>query len=84
MLWKKIRTGTMFVIAFIACPCHLPITLPLLLAILAGSPLAVWIAQHKGWLYGIMAVVFIASLAFGFSWIGSSKKYAKPVSTPKP
>lgn len=26
--------------AFLACPCHLPLTLPLLLALLAGTPLA--------------------------------------------
>ena len=26
--------------AFLACPCHLPLTLPLLLGLLAGTPLA--------------------------------------------
>jgi mercuric ion transport protein len=26
--------------AFLACPCHLPLTLPLLLWLLAGTPLA--------------------------------------------
>ncbi len=40
MVWQKIRSGVMFVVAFVSCPCHLPITLPLVLVLLAGTPLA--------------------------------------------
>ena len=73
MFWQKIRSGAMFVISAITCPCHLPITLPLILVLLAGTPLAVWIIQHSGWMYGIMTGVFLLSLALGFLWAGSSK-----------
>jgi len=62
----------MFVISLITCPCHLLITMPIVLALLAGTPLAVWIAQHGGWAYGVMAGVFLLSLTLGFIWMRSS------------
>lgn len=69
MFWQKIRSGTMFVISFITCPCHLPITLPLALALLAGTPLAAWIAQNRGWVYGGMTILFLLSLSLGLVWM---------------
>jgi hypothetical protein len=69
MVWKKIRSGGMFVVAFVGCPCHLPITLPLALALLTGTSAAVWIAQHTAWVYGGMTILFLISLALGFMWM---------------
>ncbi len=83
MFWQKIRSGVMFVVAFITCPCHLPITLPLALVLLAGTPLAVWITQHSGWIYGIMTGTFLLSLALGFVWSGFSKESAGEVCEPR-
>jgi mercuric ion transport protein len=74
MFWQKIRSGVMFVVAFVSCPCHLPITLPLILVLLAGTPAALWISQHVGWVYGILAGVFLLSLGLGFVWIDSNKE----------
>lgn len=79
MFWQKIRSGTMFVISFITCPCHLPVTLPLALVLLAGTPAAVWITQYSGWVYGITVGVFFLSLSLGFIWMGSSKENAGEV-----
>ena len=84
MIWQKIRSGVMFVIAFVACPCHLPITLPLILVVLAGTPLAVWITQHRGWIYGILTGVFLLSLALGFMWSGYSKESVGEACEPYP
>ena len=69
MFWQKIRSGLMFAFSAITCPCHLPLTLPLVLALLAGTPAAVWIAQHVGWVYGGMAFIFLVSLGLGFLWL---------------
>jgi len=66
--WQKIRGGVMFVVSFITCPCHLPLTLPLLLVLLAGTPAAVWITQNVGWVYGGITVLFLLSLALGLRW----------------
>ena len=84
MFWQKIRSGTMFVISFVTCPCHLPITLPLALTLLAGTPLAVWISQHVGMVYGVMAGVFLLSLTLGLSWSGQSNENAGEVCEPRP
>lgn len=69
MFWQKIRSGTMFILSLITCPCHLPITMPLILALLAGTPLAVWMTKNTGWVYGGMTLLFIFSLALGFVWV---------------
>lgn len=69
MIWQKIRSGVMFAVSAITCPCHLPITLPLIIAVLAGTPAVLWIAQNKGWIYGGMTLIFFISLASGFRWI---------------
>ena len=69
MLWQKIRSGVMFAASVIICPCHLPIVLPLALALLAGTPAAVWITQNVGWAYGGMAFIFLVSLGLGFLWL---------------
>ncbi|OIN86370.1 MAG: hypothetical protein COS37_01105 [Anaerolineae bacterium CG03_land_8_20_14_0_80_58_20] len=79
MLWQKLRSGAMFVVAFISCPCHLPITLPLALALLAGTSAAVWITQYTNWIYGGAIVLFLVSLAFGFVWMG--RKDSSPLSS---
>ncbi|MBI1802469.1 MAG: hypothetical protein HYR71_12660 [Chloroflexi bacterium] len=62
----------MLVLSAIACPCHLPISLPLTLALLAGTPAAVWITQNVGWVYGGMTILFVVSLAFGLRWMGQA------------
>ena len=69
MFWQKVRSGVMFVVSAIICPCHLPITLPLVLAFLVGTPAAVWIAQHVGWVYGGMTLIFLLTLGLGFLWL---------------
>lgn len=66
--WQKIRSGVMFVVSFVTCPCHLPLTLPLALVLLAGTPTAVWITQNVGWVYGGITVLFLLSFALGLRW----------------
>jgi predicted MFS family arabinose efflux permease len=58
-------------LAVITCPCHLPLVLPIVLGVLAGTPIAAWITQHVGWVYGGMAVVFLMSLLLMWRWIGN-------------
>ncbi|RIK32537.1 MAG: hypothetical protein DCC56_01635 [Anaerolineae bacterium] len=82
MFFRKIRSGVMLVVAFVSCPCHLPITLPITLALLAGTPLAVWITQHSGWLYGVMTGIFLLSLVIGFIWLESKTDKAGEICEP--
>ncbi len=72
MFWQKVRSSVMFIVSLVTCPCHLPIVLPLALVLLAGTPLAVWITQNTGWVYGGMTLLFFVSLALGLRWMNQS------------
>ena len=68
-MWKKIRSGLMFGIACVASPCCTPLIVPLGLALLAGTPVAVWASANLGWVYGGLTLLSIASLVLGFRWM---------------
>ena len=65
---KKKRMGISGFIAFISCPCHLPITLPVILSITAGTSLGVWISNNTVLLAAVSSVVFFGSLLLTFYW----------------
>ena len=48
-------------LAFVTCPCHLP----LLLAVLAGTGLAGALSQHFWLVFLALSVVFLCSLMYG-------------------
>lgn len=68
-LWKKIRSGVMFGIACIASPCCTPIIIPIAIALLAGTPVAVWMTANLGWVYGGLTLLSIISLVLGVRWM---------------
>ncbi len=68
-LWQKIRSGVMFGIACIASPCCAPIIVPIVIALLAGTPAAIWLSAHIGWVYGGLTLLSIVSLVLGFRWM---------------
>ena len=53
------------VTGFLACPCHLVITLPLAAALLSGTALGGWIAGHQGAIVVGASIYFIGALAVG-------------------
>jgi hypothetical protein len=59
----------MFGIACAASPCCTPFIIPLLLVLLAGTPVAFWINQNLGWVYGGLTVVSILSFVLAFRWL---------------
>ena len=77
-MWKKIRSGFMFGIACIASPCCTPLIVPLGLALLAGTPVAVWASAHLGWIYGGLTLVSIVSLVMGLRWLGQKSASKSP------
>ncbi|MCA9989081.1 MAG: hypothetical protein KDE59_32470 [Anaerolineales bacterium] len=38
-------------IALVACPCHLPLTFPILLAVTAGTAMSSWLANNTTFTY---------------------------------
>lgn len=73
-MWKKIRSGFMFVVACIASPCCTPLIVPLGLALLAGTPVAVWASAHLGWVYGGLTLLSVVSLVLGLRWMNGRAK----------
>jgi hypothetical protein len=74
-MWEKARSGLMFVVACITSPCCTPLLVPLGLAVLAGTPAAVWLSANLGWLYGGLTLVSIASFVLGVRWLRQKAVY---------
>ncbi len=60
-------------IALIACPCHLLITLPLLLALTGGSAVGLWLAQNQGLVWLAVTGLFVGGLALAFVWLSQAQ-----------
>lgn len=82
-MWQKIRSGVMFGVACITSPCCTPIIVPIGLALLAGTPVAVWLSANIGWVYGGLTMLSVVSLVLGFRWMGQ-KSEAKRKRTAQP
>jgi hypothetical protein len=66
------RTFTSYVLlitGFLVCPCHLPLTLPLLIALFGGNALGGWLATRTGLVVGLSTGYFIVALVVGFWWL---------------
>lgn len=66
--WQKFRGYVLVVTAFIACPCHLPITLPLAIGLTSGTAWGAIISQNQAAIYGLFTVYFVGGLALGY-WL---------------
>ena len=76
-MWKKIRSALAFGVACIASPCCTPIIVPLALALLAGTPVAVWASANLGWVYGGLTLISIVGFVLAYRWMGQ-KSASKP------
>lgn len=72
-IWHIIKGYVAGVVAFIACPCHLPITLPILLALTAGTVFGTWLENNTFTVGVISTIIFIAGVVLAFKWVGESK-----------
>jgi hypothetical protein len=68
-MWKKIRATVMFGIACLASPCCTPLIVPVIIALFAGTPIAVWMTQNVGLIYGVLTLVSVISLVLGLRWL---------------
>lgn len=78
-MWKKIRSGLMFGVACITSPYCAPLIVPLGLALLAGTSIALWLSANIGWIYGGLTLVSIASLVLGFRWMGQKTESRRSI-----
>jgi membrane protein implicated in regulation of membrane protease activity len=77
-MWQKIRSGFMFVVACVASPCCTPIIVPIGIALLAGTPFAIWASANLGWVYGGLTLLSIISLVLGLRWMRQNSDSKHP------
>jgi mercuric ion transport protein len=80
MSMTKIKAYAAGVVAFITCPCHLPLTLPLLISLTAGTAFGAWLAQNTVLVGVISTIAFIGGLALAYRWV--SQPDCPPARTP--
>ncbi|MFQ5812197.1 MAG: thioredoxin family protein, partial [Anaerolineae bacterium] len=68
-LWFKIRGYVAAAVALVACPCHLLVTLPLLLSLAAGTALGAFLQQNTWLVYGASTALFVGGLFLTFRWM---------------
>ena len=79
MSWKQMKGYTAGIVAFVACPCHLPIIWPILLALTAGTAFGVWLAANMLLVGIVMTVSFVTGLVLAYKWLTD-----KPISACEP
>jgi hypothetical protein len=63
---RRTMSGWFFTVTgFLACPCHLVITLPLAAALLSGTALGGWITTHQGAIFVGASIYFVGALPLG-------------------
>lgn len=62
---RRMGGAALTVTGFLACPCHLIITLPLILSLLAGTRLSNVLSQHTGLVYMGAGSYFVVALTLG-------------------
>ncbi|MBI2155088.1 MAG: mercury resistance protein [Candidatus Rokubacteria bacterium] len=67
---RSVKGYLLLGLAFITCPCHLP----LLLAVLAGTGLAGALSQYFGVAFVALSLIFLASLVLGLKAVKGSQQ----------
>jgi len=70
MAWEQFRGYVAGVVAFVTCPCHLPIIWPILLTLTAGTAFGAWLAANMLLVGIMMTVTFLGGLVLAFKWVG--------------
>jgi amino acid transporter len=73
---RKIVGYVLAASAIVVCPCHLAITLPILIGLLGGTALGTTLAAHTSLVVAGASAYFVAALAAGFYLI-SHRKHQK-------
>ncbi len=70
--------------AFLFCPCHLPVSIGVLTAVLAGTGLGAVMRDHS-WIAGtLITVAWLAGTAYGFHLIRQAKRAGGACPTGRP
>ena len=71
---RRIGGVILTVTGLLTCPCHLIITLPLLISLLAGTALGSFLSRNTGVVYTGAGIYFVVALALGYWFLFSPKR----------
>ena len=74
MTGSKLAGGIIGATAFLACPCHLAITLPLAIGLLGGSAIGAFLAANTSLVVGVAMVWFLVGLGLAWWLLSSSSR----------
>ena len=77
---SNIWGGVLAVTGFIACPCHLPFTIPLFLGILGGTGAGGFVAANINLVYGFATGYFVLGVGVGVYLLNRKKRNVREVS----
>ena len=67
---QMIKGAAAGLVALVACPCHLPLTIPLLLLLTSGTAAGLWLATNQWFVWAASTALFVAGLGLAFLWLG--------------
>jgi hypothetical protein len=71
---RRLSGAGLMVSGVMACPCHLIVTLPVLVGLLAGTTLGDVLTHHTGLIYTGTGLYFVGALALGYwCWFGPNR-----------
>jgi mercuric ion transport protein len=65
---RRIGGVVLTVTGFLVCPCHLIVTLPLLISLLAGTALGSFLSRNTGLVTIFAGIYFVVALALVGAW----------------
>jgi mercuric ion transport protein len=71
---RRIGGVVLTVTGFLACPCHLIITLPLLISLLAGTAVGSFLSRNTGLVYIGAGIYFVVALVLGAWFLFGPKR----------
>ena len=81
---SNIWSGVLAVTGFIACPCHLPFTLPLLIGVLGSTGIGAGVAANVSLIYVIATGYFIIAIGVGVYLLNRKKHNIQEASSEIP
>jgi len=75
---SRVWGGVLAVTGFVACPCHFPLTLPLILGVLGGTGIGSFIGANTSLVYGIAAGYFIVAVGVGWYFLVGKRAARSP------
>jgi len=80
---RSVGSSLLLITGFLACPCHVPLTLPLLVALFGGTALGTWLSTYTRIVIGLSAAYFLAAMVLGL-WLLNRRSPESGATCPPP